>query len=116
MIMTMIGTAATPLMTALQNNALIGSTGVKLSTAPITYHPAANRIDGASEAGAITPGGRGGGRQKSMASFNDPIVASARAASPLAESSGAPQRQTAIGSCGNFFLRRRTAKRIGATL
>jgi hypothetical protein len=28
----MIGTAATPLITALQNSALIGSSGVKLST------------------------------------------------------------------------------------
>ena len=36
MTMTMIGTAATPLITALQNSALIGSSGVKLSTAPTT--------------------------------------------------------------------------------
>ena len=35
MIMTMIGTAATPLITALQNSALIGSSGLKLSSAPI---------------------------------------------------------------------------------
>jgi hypothetical protein len=35
MIMTMIGTAATPLMTALQNKAFIGSSGVKLRHAPI---------------------------------------------------------------------------------
>ena len=34
MIMIMIGTAATPLITALQNSALIGSSGVKLSKAP----------------------------------------------------------------------------------
>ena len=34
MIITMIGTAATPLITALQNSALIGSSGVKLSAAP----------------------------------------------------------------------------------
>ena len=33
-IMAIIGTAATPLITALQNSALIGSSGVKLSTAP----------------------------------------------------------------------------------
>ena len=36
MIMTMIGTAATPLITALQISALIGSSGVKLSTAQST--------------------------------------------------------------------------------
>ena len=34
MIMIMIGTAATPLTTALQNSALIGSSGLKLSSAP----------------------------------------------------------------------------------
>ena len=34
MIMTMIGTAATPLITALQNSGLIGSNGLKLNTAP----------------------------------------------------------------------------------
>ena len=34
MIITMIGTAVTPLMTALQNNALMGSSGVKFSAAP----------------------------------------------------------------------------------
>ena len=33
--MTMIGTATTPLITALQNSALIGSSGLKLSAAPI---------------------------------------------------------------------------------
>ncbi len=36
MIMAMMGTAATPLTTALQNNALIGSRGVKLAAAPRT--------------------------------------------------------------------------------
>jgi hypothetical protein len=35
MIMAMIGTAATPLITALQNKALIGSRGVKFKPAPI---------------------------------------------------------------------------------
>ncbi len=35
MITTMIGTAATPFMTALQNKALIGSSGVKFRIAPI---------------------------------------------------------------------------------
>ncbi len=34
MIMPMMGTAATPLMTALQNKALMGSSGVKLRIAP----------------------------------------------------------------------------------
>ena len=34
MIITMIGTAATPLITALQNSALMGSSGVKLRAAP----------------------------------------------------------------------------------
>jgi hypothetical protein len=36
MIMTMIGNAAMPLITALQNSALIGSIGDKLRAAPIT--------------------------------------------------------------------------------
>ena len=34
MIITMIGTAATPFITALQNSALIGSSAVKFTTAP----------------------------------------------------------------------------------
>ena len=36
MIIAMIGTATTPLITALQNSALIGSMWMKFSSAPIT--------------------------------------------------------------------------------
>ena len=43
MIMTIIGTAATPLTTALQNSALTGSSGEKLRSAPTTTVADANR-------------------------------------------------------------------------
>ena len=53
MIMTMIGTAATPLMTALQNSALIGSSGVKLSTAPTKVASRDRAVEGRRAAGAL---------------------------------------------------------------
>ena len=43
MIMTMIGTAATPLTTALKISALIGSSGEKLRSAPTSVAPAIAR-------------------------------------------------------------------------
>jgi hypothetical protein len=44
-IMTMIGTAATPLITALQNSALIGSSGPQIRELPYIDHRLRRRCD-----------------------------------------------------------------------
>ena len=58
MIIAMIGTAATPLMMALQISALTGSRGVKLSAAPTSGRGRYRNIEGGSVPGPLGKGQR----------------------------------------------------------